>query len=254
MRKFEVGKKLVRLLREARDSTIAVLRRPKPLKGRRIRFGILELSEAETAAIMKRADREAGFMMFMPYALATALQSLIPTFERSGIRGRDFFVSVSVDLRSPETAPRHIFFNHLSFLFFRIPVALTADRPLLLGAIRAQMYEMVKSGFPQAVYESSMLMRILPAGILSRLMLKPLRGEFASLGLACVGKDGYAGTRFMGAQIANLVHMPMVPVPPGIGFFVNQYGGKMNVVLACVDGMLSEDDVRTMLANVRRLL
>lgn len=254
MHKFEAGKQLVRKLRGFAETTLMILPRPVPLRGRRIRFNILEFDERETAGIVGRAHREAGFLMFMPYVLATALQALAPVFEKHKTAGRDYIVSVSVDLRTPETAAAQMFFNHLSFLFFRVPAARVGDRQPLLSALRIQMYEQVKSGFPRAMYESSMLMRILPAGLLGRLMLKPLRGEFASLGFTCVGKGGYAGTHFMEAEVANLIHMPLVPVPPGIGFFVNQYGGKMNAVLAYVEDLLTGEDVRCVADDVRRLL
>ncbi len=253
MRKFEAGKQLIRRLRGMTETALMILPRPVALKGRSLRFRVLEFDEQETASIVERADREAGFLMFMPYALASALQAVHPAFVRAKATGRDYLVSVSVDLRTPATAAAHLFFNHLSFLLFRIPTSQIGDRHQMLDSLRTQMYEQVKSGFPQALYESSMLMRILPTRLLGRLMLKPLRGEFASLGFTCVGK-GYGATQFMEASVANLIHMPLVPVPPGLGLFVNQYGKKMNVILSYVDGLLTDEEARVVLEEARRLL
>jgi hypothetical protein len=116
------------------------------------------------------------------------------------------------------------------------------------------MYEQVKSGFPKALHESSMLMRLAPLPLLSRVMLRPLRGEFASLGFTCVGKSGYPFDRFGEAELVNLIHMPLVPVPPGLGVFINQFGSKMNAVLATVDGMLDDEDIVKFREAIRRLL
>jgi hypothetical protein len=58
----------------------------------------------------------------------------------------------------------------------------------------------------------------------------------------------------METTVENLFHMPLLPVPPGFGFVVNQFGNRMNAVLAYLDGMLSEDEVRRIQENVRRLL
>lgn len=253
-RKFEAGKQLVRMLRALVGIPLMVLPRPSPLKGRAFKFCLMEFDERETQAITGRAYAEAGFLMFMPYTLACAIQALDETFKARADGGKEYVVSVSVDLRTPKTAAAQLFFNHLSFLIFRIPAAEAGDRQKVLTAIREQMYEQIKSNFPRALSEASMLMRILPPALLSRFLLKPLRGEFASLGFSCVGKGGYALPQFMEATLANLFHMPMLPVPPGVGLVVNQFGNRMNAVLACLDGMLSEDEVQRIQEKVRHLL
>ncbi len=254
MQKFEAGKQLVRLLNKFAETTIRVLPRPVPLMGRKTRYKMMSFNEVESQAIINRANQEAGFLMFMPYTLAVSLEALAPAFSRAGAQGQDFLVSVSVDLRTPEMVKTNLFFNQVSFLFFQIPVELIQHRKPLIDSLRVQMYEQIKSGFPKALHESSMLMRIVPLKPLSRMMLKPLRGEFASLGFTCVGKSGYPYSRFMELELLNLIHMPLVPVPPGIGFFINQFGAKMNAVLSYVDGMLADDDAQRVLDDVRRLL
>lgn len=254
MHKFEAGKQLMRLLTRIAGVPLKCLPRPIPLQGCKTRFSVMAFTEEQARAIQGRADREAGFLMFMPYALAASLQALTPAFVRRGAPGREYLVSVSVDLRTRETLATKVFFNHMSFLFFQIQESLVADRKQLLESLRLQMYEQIKSGFPKSLDESSMLMRIMPLTPLSRLMLKPLRGEFASLGFTCVGKGGYPVNRFLEAELVNLVHMPLVPVPPGVGFFISQYGPKMNAVLSYLDGMLTGEDVRRLEEDVRRLL
>ena len=79
-------------------------------------------------------------------------------------------------------------------------------------------------------------------------------GEPASFAFSSVNKRGYPASRFMDADVANLFHMPLVPVPPGIGLFVNEFGSVMNVVLSYLDGMLSSEDVSRFDADLRRLL
>ena len=252
--KFEAGKQLVRLLLVFSKTTLAVLPRPMALKGRGFKFSIMEFDEATTRAITERAHKQAGFLMFMPYALATAIEALHKAFESHEVHGKHYIVSVSVGQRTPETAASHLFFNHLSFLFFRISAESAGDRTRVLAEVRSQMYEQVKSGFPRALGEASMLMRIMPPCVLSRLLLSPLRGEFASLGFSCIGKGGYTFSKFMEAGVENLFHTPLVPVPPGVGFVVNRFGNRMNAVLSYVDGMLSDEDARRIQDDVRRML
>lgn len=251
-RKFESGKLLVRMLRRFAETALVTFPRPRPLKGRAFKFALLALDEAESKAIVERAYREAGFLMFMPYTLATVVQALEAVRRRKGVAGRDYLVSVSIDLRTPDTAAARLFFNHVSFMFFGVPVAGAADRRQVSETVKAQMYEQIKNGSPQALAESSLLMRILPVSVLGRLMRRPLRGEFASLGFTCVGKSGYAPATFMEARVANLYHMPLVPVPPGLSVVVNTFGNRMNVMLTHLDGMLDDEDVRELMAGVRR--
>lgn len=253
-RKFEDGRQLVRLLRSFPADRPAILPRPAAPRGAPVRFKVMTFDEAQTAAITERAYREAGYLMFMPYVLAGAVRAMARAFEAHGAGGADFMVSVSVDLRAPDQAAADLFFNHLSFLMFRIPAPALADRRALLDSIRGQMYEQVKSGFPRALAESSMLMRIAPRPLLARLMLAPLKGEFASLGFSAVGKGGYSFREFRGAAVENLYHMPLLPVPPGIGFVVNQYACRMNAIVPFLDGMLAREDLARLEADVREWL
>jgi hypothetical protein len=251
-RKFEAGKLLVRMLRRFAETLIVTFPRPRPLQGRPFKFALLEFGEPESKAVIDRAYRDAGFLMFMPYVLATVVQALDAVRRRKNVAGRDYLVSVSVDLRTPGTAAARLFFNHVSFMFFGVPVTAAADRRQVTDTVKAQMYEQIKSGFPQAMADSSLLMRILPVSVLGRLMRRPLRGEFASLGFTCVGKGGYVPATFMETRVANLYHMPLVPVPPGLGLVVNQYGDRMNVVLTYLDGLLDDEEVQGLMADVRQ--
>lgn len=252
MQKFEAGKLLVRMLRSFTDATLVTFRRQLKLKGGEFKFALVKFDEHETRAVTDRAYREAGFLMFMPYALTAAVQALDSVRRRNGIEGQDYLVAVSVDLRTPDTAAAKLFFNHVSFMFFRIPVTVAGDRRQAMDAVRTQMYEQIKSGFPHAMAESSMLMRIVPMSALGWLMRRPLRGEFASFSFACVGKGGYACPEFMEARVANLFHMPLVPVPPGLGLVVNHFGDRMNAVLSYLDGMFSDEDIRNIGDDLRR--
>lgn len=251
MRKFEAGRQLIRLLRPLVNQKIRTLPRPVPLKGRGFRFRVIEFNEQETEAITANAEREAGFMMLMPYLLASALESLDPVFKKRGEGAGDYLVTVSVDLRSPDMAQANLFFNHLSFLLFTIPTAIAGDRRQTVDLVKLQMYEQIKNGFPGALAESSMLMRILSRSLLGRLMLKPLNGEFASFSFSCVGKGGYRSAKFMNADVVNLFHMPLVPLPPGLGLVFNQYGTRMNATLTYLDGLLDQKNVEDVDAHVR---
>ncbi len=242
--KFESGRHVNRMILSLTKAQPAFLPRPPGTEHRPFRFGVFHFGAAASKTIVDSAYREAGYLMVMPYVLALVIQLLHRAFVRKGIAAPDYVISVSLDLRQPERGDRDLFFNHVSFLFFRVPADLVSRRKDLLDSVKRQMYEQVKSGFPRHLAEASMLMRILPQPLLARIVQMPLKGEFASFGFSFVGKSAYGSSEFLGVRVKNLFHMPIMPVPPGIGVVVNEYQGGLNAVLSHVEGMLTETDVR----------
>lgn len=241
--KFEAGRHVNRMVLSLTQAKPAFLPRTAGTEHRPFRFGVFRFGTAASKAVVDSAYREAGYLMVMPYVLALVIQLMHRAFIRKGVVAPDYIISVSLDLRQPERVDRDLFFNHVSFLFFRVPAELASRRKDLLDSVKRQMYEQVKSGFPQHLAEASMLMRILPQSVLARIVRMPLKGEFASFGFSFVGKSVYTSAEFLGARVGNLFHMPIMPVPPGIGVVVNEYQGGLNAVLSHVEGMLSDADV-----------
>jgi hypothetical protein len=69
-----------------------------------------------------------------------------------------------------------------------------------------------------------------------------------------VGQGGDALPPFMGAEVRNLYHMPLASVPPGLGFAVNRYAGRLNVVLCYRDGVLTDGEADRVEADLRHRL
>jgi hypothetical protein len=49
----------------------------------------------------------------------------------------------------------------------------------------------------------------------------------------------------------NAYHVPAVPPRPGIGVFFNRCAGRSNVVVAWIDGVVTEDEVTRIVQTVR---
>ena len=79
------------------------------------------------------------------------------------------------------------------------------------------MYDQVKSGFPRDLAEASLLTRIAPLPVLGKLLHLPMKGKMATFAFSHLGKSSYQHPVFMEKRIANMFHMPRVPVPPGSG-------------------------------------
>lgn len=251
MEKFQSGQQVNRKFLALRGKDFAFLRQPAICSPHSYHFHLLHLSEEQSRAFSAAADREAGPLMLMPYALAATVELLHPVFQRRGLAGAEYLVPVSLDARPPGKKWEHLFFNHLSFLFFEVPAVLSGDRPRLLDLLVNQFYEQVKSGIPAHIARASVLMRIAPLWLTRRGAKWPLRGELGSFCFASVGAAGLSHPTFLGLPLRNLFHMPRVPPPPGIGLFFNQFDNRFNITLSLLDGLLEAGEERELVERLR---
>ena len=249
--KFEAGKKINRTFQRLSENAPAALPLPAMHGKRRFKFRVNSFDEAETSHIIKRAYKEAGYLMIMPYMLASSVQVLQKILAKRGICDGDFIIPVSTDMRPPDELQRKVFFNHISFFIFQISRDKVNCFSDILNSIKEQMYDQVKSGSLQDMKEASHLMRILPLPIINNIMHTPLRGQIGTFCSSSIGETMYAYPEFMGEKVVNIFHMPRPPVPPGIGIYFNQFHGKLNATLSYMDGLLNEDEINEIVEDMR---
>jgi hypothetical protein len=218
------------------------------------RFRVVSFGEQQSQEIMEKADSEAGYFMLMPYTLALTTQILHGIFVRRGMEAGDYIIPVTVDTRASRRTVEDAFFNHVSFLLFRIAAREVDDLPVLLESIKQQMYDQVKAGLARDVCEASSLLRILPLPILSYLMRVYFKGEIASFCYSFVGATGEELTHFMGQRVRRRYHMARVPVSPGLGVFFQQCQGGLNAYVTYAEGLLGEDEVKTIVEGLESRL
>ena len=241
--KFKAGKNVNRaFLRLSENAPPRVLPLSTLPHNLQVRFRLIPFGPEETARIIETAHKRAGYLLLMPYLLALSTSLFHSVFNARGVKGSDYIISVSVDTRPRDPLHQELFFNHLSFLLFRISAVEADDSSLLLQSIKGQMYSQIESGLPGDFKEASYLMRIVPLPILARLMRIHMKGEIASFSFSYVGESVYSFPDFMGIELQNLFHMPRVVMPPGLGIFFEQVQGKLNAVLSYAEGLLSEDE------------
>ncbi len=218
------------------------------------KYRLLTFSERETSAIYDNAYREAGYLMESPYFLAIITQTVHELFANASADGASYLVPVTMDLRTGKEPLQEVFFNHVSYLFYQIPVQQAEDLKGLIAMFKQQMYDQVKSGFPKDLAEASLLTRIVPMGLFGKMLHIPLKGKVATFAFSHLGKSAYQSSSFMGRTIENLFHMPRVPVPPGLGFFTTYYNNRLNLVISCLDGLLSDERLLMIESGIRKRL
>jgi hypothetical protein len=248
--KFLAGRNVNRRIIAMAKATPRALPLP-PGRNRGYRYRLIACSQEESAALTERAYREAGYLMESPFLLAVVTKCMHALHVARGTAGSCYLVPVTVDLRPGRETPPEIFFNHVSYLFYQLPVELGDDLAGLIAAIKNQMYDQVKKAFPADLARATLLMRIAPLALLGRLLSLPMEGKMASFAFAHLGRSGYGAADFMGCPVENLFHTPRVPVPPGIGFFCNSYHGRLNLVMAYLDGLLGETEADLVEQGIR---
>lgn len=219
--------------------------------GRSYRYHLLRFNEQETAHIYDRAYREAGYLLESPYLLAVIIQAVHDLFKDRLENGSSYLIPVTMDLRPGLDQLREIFFNYVSYLFYQVPVGEAGDARGLIALLKQQMYDQVKSGFPRDLAEASLLTRIAPLPLLGKLLQLPLKGKMATFAFSHLGRSSYQYPDLAGRQVANIFHMPRVPMPPGIGFFSNYHNKRLNLMIAYLEGLLNSEVVRMLDRGIR---
>jgi len=249
---FKAGQRVNRSLLALRDAAHVTFDY-SALTDYRTHFRFATFDEDQSRKIIDQAYASAGYLMLMPYLLAAGALALHRVFLRKGLKIPDYIIPASFDMRRPNTLREKAFFNHVSFIFFRVP-ATAMERPReLMSLIRQQFYDSNKSGLLHDFYEASHLMRILPPSILARLARLPLKDQFGSFSFAHVGNTTYRSPAFLNANVLNLYHAPRVPVPPGLGFFFNTFRGQLNLTLSYLPELLDDQDMEAVITDLGKL-
>lgn len=218
------------------------------------KYRILSFSREESDAVTRRAYEEAGYLMIMPYLFSAVIRCMHRLFEERGAEPGAYVIPVSTDLRKAKDIREELFFNQNSMLFFQVHPGDIADRKLLLGRIKEQMYEQVQTRLPQKLWDAASLTRIAPLALLNRIFHLPIEGKIASFCFSHVNKCTYALPDLMGSRITNVFHMPRMPVPPGVGVFFNSFSGQLNATISWLDGLFTDGEMERLEAWLRESL
>ncbi len=239
--KFRAGRKLNRFFLNLTQG------RPRALtpvtSGSQSEFQIINFNQERSLKINQDALNQAGYLMTMPYILSKSIIILNQIFEERKIPPQDYLIPVSIDTRPNDLVRKEILFNHLSFFLFKITAQEATSLPLVLNSVKEQIYQQIKIGLPQAIKEASFLMRIAPLSLINSILKIMSKGNTASFSFAFVGEGAYAANNFMQLPVKEIIHLPRLPSPPGLGIFFNQYQGNLNAVFSYTRNLLSAAEI-----------
>jgi len=238
--KFSAGRNINRALRACADARPACL--PIPTDRPDFQYHFETLDVAQSRHLTEIAFALGGYLVKMPYLLALAVQAVDHLFAERGHTPEHYLIPVSIDRRSARADSQSLFFNHISFLHFLLTRHDLQSIENLVQSITRQMYEQTKARLPEDFEQTLLLMRILPVGVLATFSQRLFSGNFGTFAFSYLGETACRTRQFLGHRVMNLVHTPRVSTPPGLGLFVNEFDGRINVTAASLEGLLSPDE------------
>jgi hypothetical protein len=212
----------------------------------RVCFRHVSFAERETAAKPSRVTQEIWWRLAV---VGKAMRELSQQWSLADV---PFVVPIAVDLR-PKGDFGPTFGNMLAFHFGRFRPSDVADVPRLASELRDQMADAVRDGQIEANDVAMDFLQYRPLSFIRR-ALRRTGGETFSFNCADVTDFPAALDRCFGRRVVNAYHVPAVPPRPGIGVFFNRCAGRHNLVVAWIDGVMTDDDVTRIVETVREEL
>lgn len=209
----------------------------------RVRFRQVRFAECESAARPVRITREIW------WRVAVVGKAMLRLWAQRSVPDVPFLLPVAVDLR-PKGDVGPTFGNVLAFHFARFKPSDAADVRRLASMLREQMADAVRGGHIEANDVAMDFLQYRPLAFVRR-ALRRTGGETFSFNCADVTDFPASLDQCFGRRVVNAYHVPAVPPRPGIGVFFNRCAGRTNVVVAWIDGVVTEDDVTRIVATVR---
>lgn len=210
----------------------------------RVCFRHVRFVERDSAARPVRLTREIW------WRLAVVGKAMRGLWQRRDVPDVPFLLPVAVDLR-PKGDPGPTFGNMLAFHFARFKPTDAADVSRLASMLRDQMAAAVREGQIEANEVAMDFLQYRPLTFVRR-ALRRTGGETFSFNCADVGD--FPLEQCFGRRVVNAYHVPAVPPRPGIGVFFNRCSGRSNLVVAWIEGVVTDDDVTRIVATVREEL
>ena len=147
-----------------------------------------------------------------------------------------------------------ILFNHFSVINFRVSAPEIDDFQMLVVS-KQQLYEQIKNKLPEALSESSMLIRIVPRSVLSYGFESLVPTPMPTF---VFGFLGITHTKVMNFRrdsgVLNMFHFPRIPPSPGLGIFFSQYHKKLTMTLSYIEDTVSEAEAEDLILTAAEQL
>jgi len=252
--KFTAGRRVnLKFINLSSNALVRHLPIPQQFQGKKFLFRSVTFDIDQSNSITEKAYNTAGYLMLAPYFLAVTTSAFKEVFGNRLCNGDSFVIPVNTDIRSRKPGLQELFFNHLSFLFIKVPNNDVSNSDEFIKKVARLMYDEMSSGFAQDLVQASMLFRIVPRSLLDKVHKFIMRVPGLSFSFSYVNK-GYSALEFCGAQVTGVIHTPRVAITPGVGVFFTQFNGCISLTFAFLEGIVSEQEENLFMDRMKTML
>ncbi|HWL94168.1 MAG TPA: hypothetical protein VNT79_11610 [Phycisphaerae bacterium] len=202
------------------------------------RILVREMDEARTKAAVERVRKLCGFANLAPALLASAFRAIREFSDKPIGRRTGFKTDVPLNLRAPGQI-HPVFRNFMSFIQMSARPGELDDRDALTKSLNATMREQIRRGVDVGTVQMMSLIapheKLLTRHLVERIKSDPTSLAFGFLGPVLPGLETFCGQRVEWLYSLNTSNSP-----PGMVLQVNQFRGRMNLMLTYIDGKVPE--------------
>jgi hypothetical protein len=184
------------------------------------------LSRADSSRVRERASALAGFLTPMIFYLAVAIRAHHAVMCKRGSVPASYVVPLPVNLR-PKGGDGAIFRTRVSLLWFQVPTTCVDDLDALLGVLKEQRRDAIRTGQVENGAAAMDFARYAPSRLYGTLARRPLGGELCSFFFAYTGEFCPGLEQFFGAPIEDGFGVPSVPASPGSALVLAFHQGRV---------------------------
>jgi len=231
-------------------------RSPRSLAGalartrQQLAYDVATFDPDETARIVTRAKRSAGFLTPMLFYLAASLRAHHAVMRARGVDPRSYVVPLPVNLRA-KGGQGELFGTRISLIWFQAFPEQVESFAGLLAELKAQRLATIKEGLVEAGSAAMDYARWLPRRFYAGMARRAFRGELCTFFFAYTDEFLPGMTSFLGAKIRNAFHAPSVPPSPGSGVIFSLREGRLNFTHVRQAGVFSDAELAVFRAALR---
>ncbi len=254
-KQFAGGKTVFRRMKMIGQRDVCAMAMPPAGRFGRVHFAHEHLTTAETTHFLETASEECGGMpIVLPSAAARAVYAMRAAVPNPPLPGTQHTLFTTASMRTNDQQWEQLFFNHFSFLLLTVGTEVPQSLPDLATATRDSFFDQMKEQIPQSLADAAALSRVSPRWLNQRFNYSMFKGRVCSLYFACLRDGGYKTDTFLGVPIANLYHKPLAFGPPGLNLCMTTFGGRFNLVLSYLEGVMNDTTAATLMRTFKAAL
>lgn len=224
---------------------------PPPSTASASRCRFVRFTKEETAAMKQRGEHLTAGIFVMPYFLAVAMRAHAAVLQARGVFDGALECAISAQCRKRGVRDP-VWQNQVSQLFFSLPLSGTLNLSEAAGSLHEQFAAMTRNGCDSAFLIMVNWMRRMPPWLYQRFLRRTASGQITSFYHAHTGAFLAGLGDFCGGELLDGWHIPSVSQPPGTGIFFSECRGRLTASLCWREQVLSEEELRLMMASLRQ--